>query len=87
MSLFQMASAALDGFSTSTAVLAISLYQALPETQPRKHPLLHSAWCAASWSSPARLHLWPLLILPFLSARKLKSPWAWFTSRLASLQC
>ena len=29
---------------------------------------------------PARLHLWPLLILSFLSARKIKKPWALFTS-------
>ena len=84
MSLFQMASAALDGFSTSMAVLAISLYQALPETQPRKQPLLHlSLVCSILVVVPARLHLWPLLILLFLSARKIKSAWAWF----AGLAC
>ena len=81
MSLFQMASAALDGFSTSMAVLAISLYQALPETQPRKQPLLHlSLVCSILVVVPARLHLWPLLILLFLSARNLKQTWASFTS-------
>ena len=81
MSLFQMASAALDGFSTSMAVLALSLYQALPEAQPRHRPILHVCLvCTILVVVPARLHLWPLLILFFLSARKLKSPWAWFTS-------
>ena len=81
MSLFQMASAALDGFSTSMAVLAISLYQALPETQPRQRPILHLCLvCSILVVVPARLHLWPLLILLFLSARNLKSTWAWFTS-------
>jgi uncharacterized membrane protein len=81
MSLFQMASAALDGFSTSMAVLAISLYQALPVTQPRKQPTLYLCLvCSILIVVPARLHLWPLLILLFLSARKIKSVWAWFTS-------
>ena len=81
MSLFQMASAALDGFSTSMAVLAISLYQALPETQPRKQLLLHlSLVCSILVVVPARLHLWPLLILPCLSARNLKQTWASFIS-------
>ena len=81
MSLFQLASAALDGFSTSMAMLAISLYQALPENQPRKQRILHlSLVLSILVVVPARLHLWPLLILPFLSARKLKQTWAWFTS-------
>ena len=81
MSLFQLASAALDGFSTSMAVLAISLYQALPEAQPRHRPILHLCliFCILV-VVPARLHLWPLLILPFLSTHKLKPSWAWFTS-------
>ena len=63
------------------AVLAISLYQALPEAQPRHRQILH--FCLVSSILvvvPARLHLWPLLILPFLSARKLRPPWGWFTS-------
>ena len=81
MSLFQLASAALDGFSTSMTVLALSLYQALPETQPRKQLILHlSLVLSILVVVPARLHLWPLLTLPFLSARKLKQTWAFFTS-------
>ena len=81
MSLFQMASAALDGFSSTMAVLAISLYQALPKAQPRHRPILHLCliFCILV-VVPARLHLWPLLILPFLSTHKLKQSWAWFTN-------
>ena len=81
MSLFQMASAALDGFSTSMAVLTISLYQALPKAQTRHQPILHVCLVLSILVVvPARLHLWPLLILLFLSARKLKTHWASFTS-------
>ena len=81
MSLFQLASAALDGFSTSMAVLAISLYQALPEAQHRHQQILYLCLMSSILVVvPARLHLWPLLILLFLSARKIKSAWAWFTS-------
>lgn len=81
MSLFQLASAALDGFSTSMAVLAISLYQALSEAQPRHRTSLHVCLVLCILVVvPARLHLWPLLILPFISSRKLKQSWAWFTS-------
>ena len=40
MSLFQLASTALDGFSTSVAVLALTL-QALPEAQPRNRAILY----------------------------------------------
>ena len=81
MSLFQLASAALDGFSTSMAVLAISIYQALPAAQPRHRFILHVCLVSSILIVvPARLHLWPLLILLFLSARKLKSLSAWFTS-------
>ena len=81
MSLFQLASAALDGFSTSMTVLVLSIYKALPETEPRKQPILHlSLVLSILVVVPARLHLWPLLILPFLSARKLKQTWALFTS-------
>ena len=73
MSLFQLASAALDGFSTSMAVLAISLYQALPEAQPRHRPIIHVCLvCSILVVVPARLHLWPLLILLFLSARNIE---------------
>ena len=81
MSLFQLASAALDGFSTSMAMLVLSIYQALPEAQHRKQPILHfSLVLGILIVVPARLHLWPLLILPFLSARNLKPPWGWFSS-------
>ncbi|WP_170951326.1 DUF2142 domain-containing protein [Synechococcus sp. UW86] len=81
MSLFQLASAALDGFSTGLAMLAISLYQSLPEAQPRHRPIIHVCLVSSILIVvPARLHLWPLLILLFLSARKIKSVWAWFTS-------
>ena len=81
MSLFQLASAALDGFSTSMTVLALSLYQALPKTVPRQQPILHlSLVLSILIVVPARLHLWPLLILSFHSARKLKKPWAFMTS-------
>lgn len=81
MSLFQLASAALDGFSTSMAVLALSLYQALQKAQPRHRPIIHVCLVSSILIVvPARLHLWPLLILLFLSARQLKSPWGWFTS-------
>ena len=82
MSLFQLASAALDGFSTSMAVLAISLYQALPEAQPRHRPILlplpgvqHPGRRAGP--SPSLATADSSL---FLSARKIKSAWAWFTS-------
>ena len=81
MSLFQLASAALDGFSTSMTVLVLSVYQSLSETQSRKQTILHlSLVLGVLVVVPARLHLWPLLILPFLSARKLKQTWALFTS-------
>ena len=81
MSLFQLASTALDGFSTSVAVLALSLYQALPEAQPRNRTILYLCLVfSILLIVPARFHLWPLLILPFVSARNLKAPWAWFAS-------
>ena len=84
MSLFQLASAALDGFSTSMAVLALSLYQALPEAQHRHQQILYLCLMFSILVVvPARLHLWPLLILLFLSAHKIKSAWAWF----AGLAC
>ena len=63
------------------AMLALSLYQVLQEAQPRHRPIIHVCLVSSILVVvPARLHLWPLLILFFLSARKLKSPWAWFTS-------
>ena len=85
MSLFQLSSAALDGFSNSVAVLLLSFYQAIPEAHPNKRPILHiSLLLSILVVVPARLHLWPLLILPFLAGRKLESPWAGFIN-LASL--
>ena len=81
MSLFQLSSTALDGFSTSMAVLAMSLYQALSKAKPRHRPIFHACmvFCILV-VVPARLHLWPLLILPLISALKMKQSWAWFTS-------
>ena len=85
MSLFQLSSAALDGFSNSVAVLLHRLNQAIPEAHPNKRPILHiSLLLSILVVVPARLHLWPLLILPFLAGRKLESPWAGFIN-LASL--
>lgn len=78
MSLFQLASAALDGVSTSLAVLAISLFQVLPEAPPRSRGWMQLALLAAVLLVvPARLHLWPLLVLPLWCAWRLRLRWAW----------
>ena len=81
MSVFQLASAALDGFATSLAVLAISLYQVLPVAPARSRARFHGALVLTVLVLvPARLHLWPLLVFPLLSARQLKRQWAWLLS-------
>ena len=81
MSLFQLASASLDGFSTSLAVLAISLHQALPAAAPRARGGLQLALLLVLLVLvPARLQLWPLLLLPLLLARVLRAAWAWWIS-------
>jgi hypothetical protein len=81
MSLFQLASASLDGFSTSLAVLAISLHQALPAAAPRaRHGMQLALVLVLLVLVPARLQLWPLLLLPLVSARRLQAAWAWWLS-------
>ena len=84
MSLFQLSSAALDGFSNSVAVLLLSLYQAIPEAHPNKRPILHISLLLSilvvAGPSPPLATTDP----SFLAGRKLESPWAGFIN-LASL--
>ena len=81
MSLFQLASASLDGFSNSIAVLAISLHMAAGTATTKRLRSLHIGLLVCLiFSVPARLHLWPLLAMPFLSARRLKERWAWLSN-------
>ena len=81
MSLFQMASASLDGFINSIAVVAISLHLASEEASSKRLRKLHAGllFCLL-FTVPARLHLWPLLVLPLLSAHRLKERWARLSS-------
>ena len=81
MSLFQVASASIDGFSTSIAVLAVSFYLSINESTNNKQQFYHIGLLICLLITvPARLQLWPLLGLALLSSRKIRCSWAWWSS-------
>ncbi len=81
MSLFQVASASIDGFSTSITILAISFYLSTPQATQNKRKAHHLGLLVCLLVTvPARLQLWPLLGLAFISARVVRHPWAWWCS-------
>lgn len=78
MSLFQLASASLDGVTNSLAVLLISAYLVFPRVDRRLQARLHLLLILGLLVLvPVRLHLWPLLVLPLFTARVLQRFWAW----------
>jgi len=81
ISLSQLASASLDGVSTSLAMLAVTLYQNIQASDPRRSRTYHFLLTILTiLVVPCRLHLWPLLILPFLSARHLSTRTGWLAT-------
>lgn len=81
MFLFQLASPTLDGFSVSLSVLAISLFLAIPRAkQVTKYIMFLALLIILLLVVPARLHLWPLLVLPLFRSRSLQRRWSWFIS-------
>ncbi|MEX5683700.1 DUF2142 domain-containing protein [Pseudomonas silesiensis] len=68
MTLFQMASASLDGISTALAVFAISVFMKISaEKENSKTILFTSLILSIVLLTSSRTHLLPLLLLPFAS--------------------
>lgn len=79
MSLFQMASPVIDGPSHALTMLVMALYLRLRQEGGALSPGWALLWCASLVALvTARLHLAPLLLLPFVLAWALRSrAWAW----------
>jgi len=67
MSLFQMASASLDGVSNAVAIVCIAVFMRLYSSRVRNSVGPFSIWCLGLWALlSCRPHLLPMVGLPFM---------------------
>lgn len=77
MSLFQLASAGLDPFTTALAVLALCCFMKLIETGEQASLRVMVLMCVALFVTlTTRSHLLPMLLMPFLAAFASRR-WSW----------